>query len=122
MAANQMRYTGLGRLGPFFRTSGPDKTISVAAGVLGGLAIGVAAKVKFASLLIAGPAALVGGAIATALVWNGLDVASRLFADHTWDGSVWDGNGRLTAAVKNGALIWTKASGLPMPPDAPATI
>jgi hypothetical protein len=58
------------RLGPPGFWQDPKKrNVAIGAGVVGGVALGVFAKVKLASLLVAAPVALASGAAITALVW-----------------------------------------------------
>jgi hypothetical protein len=54
----------------FFHSPGPKRNEAVAAGVVGGLLLGVAAKAKLASLFVVAPVAVAGGALVTALVWK----------------------------------------------------
>jgi hypothetical protein len=54
----------------FFHASGPKRNAAIAAGVGGGILLGVAAKAKLASLFLAAPIAVVGGAVVAALVWR----------------------------------------------------
>ena len=91
----------------FWNTAGPRRNWSLAAGAgAAAVAAGLATP-----LLVAGAV----GALATILVWDGLRLAGRM-NDHSYDGSVWDAEGNLILAKKNGIIVWTKD--MPGPPPA----
>lgn len=98
---------------PFWKVSGPRRNWSLAAGAA---AAAVAAGLS-SPLLVAGGV----GALATLLVWDGLRLAGRM-SDQSFEGSVWDAQGNLVLAKKNGVIVWTKDMPGPPPSGVPRKI
>ena len=97
----------------FWSGSGPRRNWAIVAGAsAAAVAAGLATP-----LLVAGAI----GALATLLTWDGLRLAGK-FSDHSYDGSVWDAQGNLILAKKNGVIVWTKDLGTPPPAGIPRKI